>query len=147
MPVLKGILQRAITSVTVEVAVTFPCELGRREMDVDGSQRRNRLPHMMTGVVERERCWLDGGGMEPNLASDAFGDRYAHFIDINRQSVRVPSHGTGANAQRVVVAREIMAATLGHGPTLAARAIERNIHGGEVERIAKPFAARAGIVR
>ena len=85
-----------------------------------------------------ERVCLVGDKIRPqrHAPAQARRKRRRPLVDLDLQRRAVPIHVAGADRDAVRAAREIAASALCHRPTVLAGAVERDVHGAVIFRIA-----------
>ena len=74
-------------------------------------------------------------GVENDSAFDSAGQGVGPFSDRDDQPIALPTHLTGAEAIKVSAPLKVSTAALGHGPSLLAWAVERDVDGTVVLRV------------
>ena len=137
----KAASSGVLAAIGVEISRADPRQDGRFEVGGHVAQRRDRLPQMMAGSVERETAGGAHAGRDGDVAADAAWQGHGRLVDRDLQPFVDPTHAAGADGDLPGVAPQRAAAALGHGPA-PRPAVQRHVHAHVVFRVAA--AARAG---
>ena len=123
--------------------MTAPTELGVVHLHLHTRARCNGSPAVQALVVKR--CDKVTKPFWPHFdtASNAHWQRHIDFIDVDGECLSIPVQTAGANVEMLRTARNMRAASLCHGPSFTAFAIQRHIQRAMVFWIGKAASAAA----
>ena len=143
-PIDKGGFKRLSARVGVEVAAAAPAQIRGGKVDRDTRRRRYRPPEVAILGVQGEALAIKARRFKPDRAANTRGQRDRHLVDVDRHRRSVPRQAACADLEPIPFAHHLIASAFRHRPPLAAGAIERDIYGAMIERIA---AAGPSIIR
>ena len=137
-PARKRALDRFGAGVLVEVPCPAPAQRRRLHLNRDTGLGSERPPPMTSLAFQEKGLAVDGFCPDFDPPANRARNRRRRLVDGEAQRADLPGRRRAADRKRVVRSPEVRSPSLGHRPGRAARAIESDIDGAVIERIAPP---------
>ena len=121
-----------VALIRVHVGVTAPAETGAVHFNLNARARCDRPPSVQALVVQSGYKITKTLRANRHAAANSLGPRHIDLIDVNDQLLAIPLQTARSDLEFFGTAMIVPSSPLGHGPTLAAFAVQSHIQGAEI---------------